>query len=70
MARPVGQRPMHERSDWTEQDLLTIEEAAGRLEQEMEETRGALAAAIDPDERANLARRLQAMEATKARFAG
>jgi len=36
----------------------------------MEETRGALAAAIDPDERANLARRLQAMEATKARFAG
>jgi outer membrane murein-binding lipoprotein Lpp len=70
MTRPVGQRPMDERSDWTEQDLLTIDEASGRLEQEMQETREALAAADDPEERANLERRLQAMEATKARFAG
>lgn len=69
MTRPVGQRPESERSDWTEQDILTIPEAVGRLEQEIAEVVAALAESSDPDEKSNLERRLQAMEASRKRLA-
>lgn len=69
MSRPVGQRPESERSDWTEQDILTIGEAAGRLAQEVQETVAALNATTDPVEIENLERRIRAMEASRKRLA-
>lgn len=68
--RPMGERPLDERSDWTEQDLLTVAEATGRLEQEMSATRGALEQATDPYEKELLERRLRAMQASKERLEG
>jgi len=69
MTRPVGQRPESERSDWTEQDILTIPEAAGRLEQEIADVVAALAESSDSDEKSALKRRLRAIEASRERLA-
>lgn len=56
-------RPESERSDWTEMDLLTIEEAAGRLKEEITETEARLAELGDSDqaERELLEPRLRAL---------
>ena len=70
MSRQVGHRPESERSDWTEQDLLTIDEAFGRVEAEMAEAQQALESATDPAERENIERRLRAMRTIRDRYAG
>lgn len=60
----MSRRPESERSDWTDLDLLTREEAAGRLRAEITETEQRLAGAGDA-ERALLEARLRALrEAT------
>ncbi|WP_395109666.1 hypothetical protein [Actinomadura sp. SCN-SB] len=59
--RPVGARPESERSDWTEQDLLTIEEALPRLRDAIAEAEAELATAAGPEERDLLERRITAM---------
>jgi len=58
-------------SDWTEQDLLTRDLAAGRLAADEAETVAELAAlrdgaAPDPDTMALLERRLRAIQASRA----
>jgi hypothetical protein len=68
MTRPVGKKPLGELSDWTEQDLLTIDEARGRLAEEMAEARAALAVATSADEKEALERRIRAMEASLQRL--
>jgi hypothetical protein len=69
--RPIQQLPP---DDWTGQDLLTCEEAAGRLEDEIEPT-SELAALIGDDanvraELALLERRLPAMQNVRRDFIG
>jgi hypothetical protein len=56
-------RPESERSDWTDLDLLTRDEAAGRLREEIAATVARLADAGDTDEteRAPLETRLRAL---------
>jgi hypothetical protein len=59
----MSRRPESERSDWTDLDLLTREEAAGRLQEEIadiEPRLGALGDA-DPAERELLETRLRAL---------
>lgn len=48
----MSSRPESERSDWTDLDLLTREEAYGRLQQEITETEARLAAFGDADQAA------------------
>jgi len=48
----MSSRPESERSDWTDLDLLTREEAYGRLRQEITETEARLAAFGDADQAA------------------
>ncbi|MFA1546058.1 hypothetical protein [Actinomadura chokoriensis] len=57
--------PESERSDWTDQDLLTRHEAGERIRAEIAETEALLDAADPPraDERAALERRLAALRA-------
>jgi hypothetical protein len=69
MNRPLGHRPESERSDWTEQDILTVDEASGRVDAEIEEAQQALENATDPAERENIERRLRAMQVVKDRYA-
>jgi hypothetical protein len=59
MKRP----PLSERSDWTEQDLLTREEASGRLKEEIVEVSTRLGRLGEPDqaERELLGTRLRAL---------
>lgn len=45
----MSRRPESERSDWTELDLLTRDEAAGRLRAEIAETEVHLAGLGDSD---------------------
>ncbi|GAA3527153.1 hypothetical protein GCM10022222_07700 [Amycolatopsis ultiminotia] len=59
--RPVGRRAEAERSDWTEQDLLTVDEALPRLLDGIDEVTGEIEATADPAERELLERRLEAM---------
>lgn len=61
--RPVGARPASERSDWTEQDLLTRAEAGGRVRAEIAETEECLAGLGEADqaERELLETRLRAL---------
>lgn len=61
--RPVGARPESERSDWTEQDLLTRAEAGGRVRAEIAETEECLAGLGEADqaERELLETRLRAL---------
>ncbi|MDV3124514.1 hypothetical protein M1247_06285 [Mycobacterium sp. 21AC1] len=60
------------RSDWTDQDLLTKDEARERLVEEIARTRtrldGVRAASGDPAEIALLERRLNAMESTRNEY--
>lgn len=59
----MTRRPESERSDWTEQDLLTREEAHGRLVAEIAETDVRLARLEESDaaERELLTARLRAL---------
>ncbi|MFD9430064.1 hypothetical protein [Streptomyces sp. NPDC060002] len=59
----MSRRPESERSDWTDLDLLTVEEAHGRLLAEIAETDVRLAKLGDRDEaeRALLRTRLRAL---------
>jgi hypothetical protein len=59
--RPVGARPQEERSDWTEQDLLTVDEALPRLLDAIAEAEAEAEASTDPAERDETNRRLEAM---------
>jgi hypothetical protein len=61
-------RPEAGRSDWTEQDLLTVDEALPRLEQAIAEVTAEAAAATDPAERDLVRRRLAAMTEARARL--
>lgn len=58
----MTRRPESERSDWTDLDLLTRDEAAARLQAEIAETEPRLAAA-EPAERELLEARLRALRA-------
>jgi len=62
-------RPAEERSDWTEQDLLTVEEALPRLEEAIAELNSEVATTTDPRSRTELERRLTAMTAARERLA-
>ncbi|TDB92906.1 hypothetical protein [Actinomadura sp. 7K534] len=67
-----GPPPEAERSDWTDQDLLTRDEAGGRIRAEIAETQARLDR-TDPsraEERAALERRLAALRAHAAASAG
>ncbi|GAA5149038.1 hypothetical protein GCM10023321_12310 [Pseudonocardia eucalypti] len=59
----MSRRPEAERSDWTDLDLLTREEALGRLRREIAETEPRLAGIGDgdPAERSLLESRLRAL---------
>ncbi|MFD7205494.1 hypothetical protein [Streptomyces sp. NPDC059893] len=57
----MSRRPESERSDWTDLDLLTREEAASRLREEMAATAHRLAVSDDDAERALLTSRLRAL---------
>jgi hypothetical protein len=56
----MSRRPESERSDWTDLDLLTREEAADRLREEITETEARLGDA-DPAGRELLETRLRAL---------
>lgn len=62
----MSRRPESERSDWTDLDLLTREEAYGRLQEEIAETDVRLAELGDGDEaeRELLRSRLRALRET------
>lgn len=63
MGGPSPEEPDDPRSDWHDQDLLTNAEAAGRLDQEIAETRTKLDSVAGDDPRHDeLVRRLNAME--------
>lgn len=66
--RPVGARPEEGRSDWTEQDLLTLDEALPRLDSAIQEVQAELDAATDPDTRTALSDRLVAMNHARENF--
>lgn len=63
--RPVGARPEEGRSDWTEQDLLTLDEALPRLESAIAEIEQEIDAAADPEAKKKLNERLAAMHAAR-----
>jgi hypothetical protein len=65
----MSPRPASERSDWTDLDLLTREEASGRLQEEIAEIEPRLAEA-DPAERELLESRLRALREAVAELAG
>lgn len=62
-------RPESERSDWTDLDLLTRDEAAERLEEEIAEVEGKLGGA-GPAERELFESRLRALRDAVAELAG
>jgi hypothetical protein len=64
----MSERPQVGRSDWTEQDLLTVDEALPRLERAIAEVAGEATAATDPAERELVERRLSAMNDARARL--
>ncbi|MFA1538172.1 hypothetical protein [Actinomadura monticuli] len=65
----MSERPESERSDWTDQDLLTRREAGERIRAAIAETEALLEAAgpARPGERAELERRLAALRAHASR---
>jgi hypothetical protein len=69
IGEPVEQLPV---SDWTDQDLLTKDEARGRLIEEIGETRARLSQlerdSPDDPEIPLLARRLNAMESIRDEY--
>jgi hypothetical protein len=68
MNRPIGKRPESDRSDWTEQDLLTLDEALPRLTEAIEEIEAELRAAGNSGTRQQLQARLTAMQAARERL--
>jgi hypothetical protein len=62
--------PESERSDWTEQDLLTLAEARPRLEQAIAEVASDLEVISDPVARAAVEQRLKAMRAAHSSLIG
>jgi hypothetical protein len=62
----MSPRPESERSDWTDLDLLTREEASGRLQKEIEPR----LAVVDAAERELLESRLRALREAVAELAG
>ncbi|TQM11253.1 hypothetical protein [Pseudonocardia kunmingensis] len=66
--RPVGARPPEERSDWTEQDLLTVDEALPRLLDAIAEAERDAGAVTDPEERRTAERRLAAMHEARGQL--
>jgi hypothetical protein len=64
----MSSRPESERSDWTDLDLLTREEAYGRLQREITETEALLAELGDSDQAARELheRRLRALHSAAA----
>jgi hypothetical protein len=62
--------PESERSDWTEQDLLTLAEARPRLEQAIAEVASELELSSDPIARATIEQRLEAMRAAHSSLIG
>lgn len=68
----MSRRPESERSDWTDLDLLTREEAYGRLQAEIVETEARVAELGDADqaERELLDRRLRALRESAADLIG
>jgi hypothetical protein len=66
--RPVGHRPESGRSDWTEQDLLTKDEALPRLEEAIVEVEADYDAERDEQARAAIKDRLEAMRAARDRL--
>ncbi len=68
MNRPVGKRPEPDRSDWTEQDLLTREEALPRLLEAIEEVEIDYQSASDPATREQIGTRLRTMHAIAERL--
>jgi hypothetical protein len=65
----MSPRPESERSDWTDLDLLTREEASGRLQKEIAEIEPRLAV-VDAAERELLESRLRALREAVAELAG
>jgi hypothetical protein len=65
----MSPRPESERSDWTDLDLLTREEASGRLQAEIAEIEPRLAAA-ESAERELLESRLRALREAVDELAG
>jgi hypothetical protein len=65
----MNRRPESERSDWTDLDLLTRDEAAGRLEEEITDVEGRLTDA-EPAERELLESRLRALREAADALAG
>ena len=63
--RPVGQRAESTRSDWTEQDLLTRDEALPRLEQAIAEVEAERESTVDAASRDALSERLAAMNTVR-----
>jgi hypothetical protein len=63
--RPVGHIPESDRSDWTEQDLLTTAEALPRLEAAITEVEAEIAETSDPATKGALADRLAAMNTAR-----
>ncbi|MEO3787566.1 hypothetical protein ABGB12_29925 [Actinocorallia sp. B10E7] len=58
----MSTRPESERSDWTDLDLLTREEAAERVRAEITDVRARLDAESRPEARAALEQRLDVLE--------
>lgn len=65
----MSRRPEAERSDWTDLDLLTRDEAAERLEEEIAEVEGKLGDA-EGAERELFESRLRALRDAAAELAG
>jgi hypothetical protein len=66
--RPVGHRPEADRSDWTEQDLLTREEALPRLEGAITSAMAEYESERDDRAREAIAQRLAAMREARERL--
>ncbi|MFI6361415.1 hypothetical protein ACIBG0_01560 [Nocardia sp. NPDC050630] len=68
----MSRKPESERSDWTELDLLTREEAYGRLQEEIGEVEARLPelGAADAAERGLLETRLRALREAAADLLG
>lgn len=68
MDRPVGEHSHADRSDWTEQDLLTRQEALPRLREAIAEIISEMEWVSDETARAALAVRLAAMRSAERRL--
>jgi hypothetical protein len=64
----MGSVPKSQRSDWTEQDLLTKEEALPRLESAMRDAEAELRATASSAGRGEIEARLSAMRTIRSRL--